>query len=116
MSYDPETDTASSPNRAKIKAAYERLRRRGEDDRAEDFREARNMREQLTLADQVADFDPEHDPADSSSKLFIGRVVEALEERGETDQAEALASVEDIGDQHERARTLTTEYELGVRR
>jgi hypothetical protein len=115
MSYDPETDNAGSMNRAKVRAAYETLRRRGEDERAEALREAESLDEQLTLADRVREYEPDHDPATSSAKLGIKRTYDALVAAGHDERAAELASIGTVAEQHQRASDLAAEYDLEVR-
>ena len=111
MTYDPKSDPAPSPNRATIKDTYEKLRARGEDDRAAALRAADSVNEQLRTVDDVPEFDPAHDDARSSTKLTIQRVYEELLGAGHDDRAAELRRIDTVQDQYQRATALAREVD-----
>lgn len=115
MTFDPETDPANSPNRQRVKDGYETLRGRGNDRLAERLREAESLRAQLNILGDMREFDPEHDDAQTASRVGIKRVYDALLEAGDEDRAESLRRADTVSRQRKRAREFVVEANLEVR-
>lgn len=115
--FDPATDPARGATSGIVKSAYQKLRRRGEDDRAESLRRLAPTSRQLQRAKTIRDFDPVHDQPNNRDRTTVMTVYDALVEAGHDDAAEELRNVDALQRQVETARNLDTEYfEGGVLR
>lgn len=108
--FDPETDRARGATSGMVKSAYQKLRRRGEADRAEALRRLSPVSRQLQRAKTVRDFDPVHDQPNNTDRTKIVAVYEALVEAGHDEAAEELRHVDTLQRQVERAQDLDDEH------
>jgi hypothetical protein len=115
MTFDPASDAATSPRRAKIKDTYETLQERDEGERAEELRAAESLRQQLRIVDDVQEFDPKHDDAKNATRLRVQRVYESLRAAGDDDLAADLRQLDTVAEQAERARELAARLGEGGR-
>ncbi|MFC6823472.1 hypothetical protein [Halopelagius fulvigenes] len=108
--FDPETDPVVSSRQATVHSAYTRLRARGEDEAANELRQAETLAEQTRIAREVKEFDPEHDSAQNSSQARIRSMYDALLEHGFEEEAEALRSGDTVNEQERHLAHLRAEW------
>lgn len=107
--FDPETDKAISGPKRTVKSIYERLRGRGDTERAETLRQAETIRDQIDVIKDLPSFDPAHDQPESASKCLIVEVYDELQVAGYEDAAEELRSLSTVTQQQKRSLELRRE-------
>lgn len=122
--YDPATGEHQGPNQGRILSRYNELLERGEEEKAEELRQA-NAFEQKALAKQIKDFDPKHNQPYNTKRTRVKKTYDDLleiSEESEDDalakkarkQAEALREYETLGKQHRHAHELIDEFGIEV--
>lgn len=118
MTFDPKTDEPadSSKREKKVKNMYEKLLARGATGEAEALRDAGTLHDQVNyIGQQVAAFDPEHDDdLNTSAKIAVKNIYDALRELGHDDLAEELRTYTTTSAQNRRARSIVDEIDDAI--
>lgn len=90
--FDPETDRPKGTKKGKIKAIYDKLRTRGDDERANELRNMDKVSRQIHFANnEVPDFDPKHDESvTNTTEIKVRDGYNELLEQGREKEAEEL--------------------------
>jgi hypothetical protein len=118
MTFDPKTDgPADSSRREKnVKKMYEKLRARGDDEAAEELRNAGGLASQASyIGQQVVAFDPKHDAdVNTAAKIRVKNVYDALVELGYGERADELRGYMTVSSQNRRAVQVVEEVDAEI--
>lgn len=121
--FDPKHEKAKGMSQARIKGVYDKLVNRGEEERAEEIRQAPPHKRKPLVKD-VKEFDVEYDQPTNSAKVRIkicyDKLLEIAEEEDNARAESARKAAEDlraspsVRKQKERVGPLSNEFDFVV--